>query len=43
MKQSIENGQNCYQTTMRQRLEIFGETRTTYETDGVGQDFVKKM
>ena len=43
MKKSIETGQTCYQTTMRERLERFGETRIIYETDGFGLDFVKKI
>ena len=34
MKKSIENGQICNQTTTRERLERFGETRIIYETDG---------
>ena len=43
MKISIENGQICNQTTMRERLETFGETWIIYETNGFGLDFVKKM
>ena len=43
MKKLIENGQFCNQTTMRERLERFGETWIIYETDGFGLDFVKKM
>ena len=42
MNKSIENGQICNQTTMRERLERFGETRIIYEKDGSGLDFVKK-
>ena len=43
MKKSIESGRICNQTTMRERLERFGEARIIYETDGFGLDFVKKM
>ena len=43
MKNSIEHGQICNQTTMRDRLERFGEAWIIYETDGFGLDFVKKM
>ena len=43
MKISIENGQICNQTTMRERLERFGETWIIYETNSFGLDFVKKM
>ena len=43
MKISIENGQICYQTMMRERLERFGEARIIYETDSFGLNFVKKM
>ena len=43
MKISIENGQICNQTTMRERLERFGEAWIIYETNGFGLDFVKKM
>ena len=43
MKQLIENGQICIQTTMRERLERFGESRIIYETDGFGLDFVNKI
>ena len=43
MAKWIENGQICYQTMMRERLERFGETRFIYETDGFGLDIVKKM
>ena len=34
MKISIENGQICKQTTMRERLQRFGETWIIYETNG---------
>ena len=43
MKISIENGQICNQTTMRERLERFGEAWIIYEMNGFGLDFVKKM
>ena len=43
MKKSIDNGQICNQTTLRERLERFGETWIIYETNGFGLDFVKKM
>ena len=43
MKISIENGQIRNQTTMRERLERFGEAWIIYETNGFGLDFFKKM
>ena len=43
MKKSIENGEICNQTTMRERLERFGEVWIIDETGGFGLDFVKKM
>ena len=43
MKISIENGKICNQTTMRERLERFGEVWIIDETDGFRLDFVKQM
>ena len=43
MENSIENGQICYQTTMREGLERFDETWVIHETSGFGLDFVKKI
>ena len=43
MEISINNGKICNQTTMRERLERFGEVWIIDESDGFGLDIVKKM
>ena len=43
MKKSIEHGQICNQTTMREGLERFGEVWIIDEMDGFGLDFAKKI
>ena len=43
MKKSIENGQVCNQTTMREILERFDEAWIIYEKDGFRLDFVKTL